>query len=369
MLRHLRHRCRAKGRLRAAREPGSVSMYVCGPTSYDVPHLGHGRKAVVFDTIRRYLEWPGYDGHVREQRHRHRGQDHRPGRGARARPSPSSSTQLRGRRTGDADATGSNVLRPDDVPHATECIEQMLELIARAGRGGPRVRGRGPGRVLPGRHAARTTASSRTARSTSCSRARARASTSTSASAARSTSRSGRRPSRASPQWDSPWGPGRPGWHIECSAMSLEILGEGFDIHGGGDDLVFPHHENEHRAGRGRRPRVRAALDAQRAWSTSAARRCRSRSATSRRSPTCSTEYDPRAFRLARAADALPPADGDRRRRSSRDAAKAVERLDALVPPGRGAPASPTGRRRRRDARPRSAPRWTTTSTRRPRSR
>jgi cysteinyl-tRNA synthetase len=47
------------------------------------------------------------------------------------------------------------------------------------------------------------------------------------------------------PQWDSPWGPGRPGWHIECSAMSLEILGESFDIHGGGDDLVFPHHENE----------------------------------------------------------------------------------------------------------------------------
>ena len=91
------------------------------------------------------------------------------------------------------------------------------------------------------------------------------------------------------PSWDSPWGKGRPGWHIECSAMSLQILGDGFDIHGGGSDLVFPHHENEIAQAVARRPRVRAATGCTTAWSTSTARRCRSRSATSRRSPTCST--------------------------------------------------------------------------------
>ena len=92
--------------------------------------------------------------------------------------------------------------------------------------------------------ATRNTASSRTATSTTSTRARAwRA---PSASATRSTSRCGRRTSPArTPPGTSPWGPGRPGWHIECSAMAEQLLGVDFEIHGGGSDLIFPHHENE----------------------------------------------------------------------------------------------------------------------------
>ena len=132
------------------------------------------------------------------------------------------------------------------------------------------------------------------------------------------------------PAWDSPWGPGRPGWHIECSAMSLDLLGEGFDLHGGGDDLVFPHHENERAQAEAAGPPVRAPLDPQRAWCRSAARRCRSRSATSRRVDDALDAYGWRAFRLAvlqthyrRAVD-LGAAELDGR-------GQGVERLDALV--------------------------------------
>ena len=84
------------------------------------------------------------------------------------------------------------------------------------------------------------------------------------------------------PTWPSPWGEGRPGWHIECSAMGCALLGEQFDIHGGGMDLQFPHHENEIAQSRGRdRQAVRQVLDAQRLPQRRRARRCRSRSATS----------------------------------------------------------------------------------------
>ena len=68
------------------------------------------------------------------------------------------------------------------------------------------------------------------------------------------------------PAWDSPWGPGRPGWHIECSAMALDLLGEGFDLHGGGEDLTFPHHENERAQAESRRPRRSPGTGSTRAW-------------------------------------------------------------------------------------------------------
>ena len=132
---------------------GAVSMYVCGPTPYDVPHLGHGRKEVVFDTIRRYLMWRGLRGDVREQRHRHRGQDHRPGPRRRARPRPSSSRRYEGTFRDAFDRL--NILRPDDEPRATEWIDEMIDADRAARRERARVRRRGPGRLLPGRHAAR----------------------------------------------------------------------------------------------------------------------------------------------------------------------------------------------------------------------
>ena len=169
------------------------------------------------------------------------------------------------------------------------------------------------------------------------------------------------------PAWDSPWGEGRPGWHIECSAMSLDLLGEGFDLHGGGDDLVFPHHENELAQAEG------AGHAFARHWIhngmvTSAARRCRSRSATSPRSPTCSIEHDRRAFRL-RVLQTHYRRQMDLGATELAAAAKAIERLDALV--RRADAAASTRRRDGRRRRPStaSATRWTTTSTRRTRSR
>ena len=136
------------------------------------------------------------------------------------------------------------VRRPDDVPRATEFVDQMVELIARARRRGPRLRDRGRRRVLPGRLVPGYGELSHRKLDDLIEGAGARV----------DVDEQKRSPvdfalwkaaKPGEPDWDSPWGRGRPGWHIECSAMSLEILGEGFDLHGGGDDLVFPHHENE----------------------------------------------------------------------------------------------------------------------------
>ena len=224
------------------RVPGRVSMYVCGPTVYDVPHVGHGRTAVVYDVIRRYLEWQGnavtFVGNVTNVEDKII---------ARAASEGTSERELADRYEqaywDELDRLG--VRRPDDVPRATEFIEPMVELIARARRR-PATRTSSRAKACTSRsRPTRGTASCRAAGSTTCSRAPARASRSTSRSAAPSTSRSGRPRSRASPTGTRRGGAAGPGWHIECSAMSLSILGEGFDLHGGGDDLVFPHHENE----------------------------------------------------------------------------------------------------------------------------
>ena len=136
------------------------------------------------------------------------------------------------------------VLRPDEVPHATEYIPQMLRLIGDLVAAGRAYVIEGSGvyfqvDTLPSYGAL----SHRTLEQLL-----------ESAGARIAVDDEKRSPidfalwkaaKHGEPEWESPWGPGRPGWHIECSAMSLEILGEGFDIHGGGDDLVFPHHENE----------------------------------------------------------------------------------------------------------------------------
>ena len=135
-----------------------------------------------------------------------------------------------------------NVTGIDHFPKATEHIADMIAMIEQADREGLRLRGRRR-RVL--RRDARTTTTASSATATRSSWKPARASRSATASGTPATSPCGRAPSRASRAWDSPWGPGRPGWHIECSAMSMKLLGETLDIHGGGLDLQFPHHENE----------------------------------------------------------------------------------------------------------------------------
>ena len=220
---------------------GRVSMYVCGPSPYDVPHLGHGRKEVVFDTIRRYLAWRGY-----AVRYVSNVTDIEDKIIARAREEGTTEPELVARYevTFRSAFERLNILQPDDEPRATEWIDEMIRLIAQLVTNGHAYVVEGQGvyfqvDTLPtyGSLSHRTLdelLESAGARVDVDERKRAPVDFALWKSA-----------KPGEPVWDSPWGPGRPGWHIECSAMSLKLLGDGFDIHGGGSDLVFPHHENE----------------------------------------------------------------------------------------------------------------------------
>jgi cysteinyl-tRNA synthetase len=223
------------------REPGKVSMYVCGPTVYDVPHVGHGRTALVFDMMRRYLESTGltvtYVSNVTDVDDRII---------ARAAERRTTEPDL-AREFEDAyfvQLARLGIAPADHTPHATAYIQGMQDLIrVLVDRGHAYVvDGQGvyfevdrfPGYgALPHRtlEELRESAGARVdvdeAKRSPIDFALWKAA------------------KPGEPAWDSPWGPGRPGWHIECSAMSLDLLGDGFDLHGGGDDLAFPHHENE----------------------------------------------------------------------------------------------------------------------------
>lgn len=223
------------------REPGKVSMYVCGPTVYDTPHIGNARTAVAFDTIRRYLEWAGYDvtfvSNVTDV------EDKIIARAAReGRSEPEVASEFedvyfdRMHRL--------NVLDADHRPHATEYVAGMLALIGELVDRGHAYEVPGQGvyfavETFPGYGALphRTIDELRESAGARVDVDEAKRSPMDFAlwKAARP----------GEPAWDSPWGEGRPGWHIECSAMALDLLGEGFDLHGGGEDLAFPHHENE----------------------------------------------------------------------------------------------------------------------------
>src|SRR4051812_15498988 len=223
------------------REPGRVSMYVCGPTVYDVPHVGHGRTALVYDVVRRYLEWLGnavtFVGNVTNVEDKII---------ARAAAEGTSERELADRyeQAYWDELDRLNVRRPDDVPRATEFIEPMIELIAELVASGHAYVIEGEGVYFSVSSYAQYGELSGRRLGDLLENAGARV----------EVDEQKRSPvdfalwkaaKPGEPAWDSPWGPGRPGWHIECSAMSLSILGEGFDLHGGGDDLVFPHHENE----------------------------------------------------------------------------------------------------------------------------
>jgi cysteinyl-tRNA synthetase len=222
------------------RDPGKVSIYVCGPTVYDVAHVGHGRTALIFDVIRRYLEWSGFDvdyvSNITDVEDKII---------ARAAERGTSESELAGayEQAWFAAMDRLGVRRPDHVPHATDYIDSMLELIrelidrghAYAAEDGvyfdvdsfPGYGGL-PHRTLEElRESAGARVEVDEAKRSPMDFALWKAA------------------KPGEPAWDSPWGKGRPGWHIECSAMALDLLGEGFDLHGAGDDLVFPHHENE----------------------------------------------------------------------------------------------------------------------------
>ncbi|MCW1932721.1 cysteine--tRNA ligase [Pararhodobacter zhoushanensis] len=230
-------------------DPLDVRLYVCGPTVYDRAHLGNARPVVVFDTLFRLLRHVYGDGHVRYVRNFTDADDKINATALARHEAGAEGTleELIHQRTeetigwyhADMDALGA--LRPTQEPRATEYIGEMIAMIqglidkghayevsghvlfdVRSYPDYGRLSGRSVDdmiagarvEVAPYKHDAMDFVLWK--------------------------------PSDASlPGWESPWGRGRPGWHIECSAMSFELLGASFDIHGGGIDLQFPHHENE----------------------------------------------------------------------------------------------------------------------------
>jgi cysteinyl-tRNA synthetase len=225
----------------ATRDPGKVSIYLCGPTVYGPPHLGHGRATVQYDILRRYLTWRGLDvrliSNVTDIDDKIIDRAQREGRDAAEIAERCESVWWSA-----MDKVGFE--RPTDVPHATGWVDEMVAMIGQlidigrayttddgvylsiesvedygllahqrledllAGGGEREVYG-AESKRHPGDFALWKLAKP------------------------------------GEPAWSSPWGDGRPGWHTECVVMSLGMLGEGFDLHGGGLDLRFPHHENE----------------------------------------------------------------------------------------------------------------------------
>jgi cysteinyl-tRNA synthetase len=225
----------------ALREPGKVSIYLCGPTVYGPPHLGHGRATLVYDILRRYLEWSGLEVRlvsnitdIDDQIINRANREDRPWQEITTKCEAVWFEAMR----------GINVARPSDVPRATEYVPAMVDMIGELVERGvayatddgiymaveevddygllahqslDEMRAGGGEREVYGADQKRHPADF----------------------VLWKLSKPGE------PSWPSPWGDGRPGWHSECVVMSLDLLGEGFDLHCGGQDLRFPHHENE----------------------------------------------------------------------------------------------------------------------------
>ena len=217
---------------------GQVKMYVCGPTVYDRAHIGHAMSSIVFDVIRRYLEYRGL-----EVQHVMNYTDVDDKVINRARILGFEPLELAEKYIDEYDQhlKELNILEPTVKPRASEEIPAIIEMVENLVAKGyaysidgdvyfeigreqsyGKLSGRRPEEMLAG------------ARLEVDERKRAPADFALWKSA-----------KPGEPSWDSPWGRGRPGWHIECSAMSSRHLGDEIDIHGGGNDLIFPHHENE----------------------------------------------------------------------------------------------------------------------------
>jgi len=220
-------------------EPGKVRMYVCGMTVYDYCHLGHARVMVVFDMVYRWLKASGYDvTYVRNIT------DIDDKIIKRAIENGETIQQLTDRFIAfmheDADALG--VLHPEHEPRATDYVPEMLDLIGQLEARGLAYQAVDGDvnyavRKFPGY-------GKLSGKSLDDLRAGERVEVD-SAKQDPLDFVLWKHAKPDEPAWESPWGIGRPGWHIECSAMSSKILGQHFDIHGGGQDLQFPHHENE----------------------------------------------------------------------------------------------------------------------------
>jgi cysteinyl-tRNA synthetase len=220
-------------------EPGHVRMYVCGMTVYDYCHLGHARVMVVFDVVYRYLRERGYEvTYVRNVTDI----DDKIIKRANENGEPFTALTERFVQAMREDAAALGVLPPTLEPRATEHLDEIVEMI---------------GRLIANGHAyvaANGDVYYAVASFPGYGRLSGKSIEDLQAGARVEPGEQKRDPldfalwkaaKPGEPAWDSPWGPGRPGWHIECSAMSTRALGNHFDIHGGGADLTFPHHENE----------------------------------------------------------------------------------------------------------------------------
>lgn len=224
-----------------SRRSGEVAMYVCGPTVYDVPHLGHGRTALTYDMIRRYLGWSGF---VVTMASNVTDIDDKIIRRAEIENRTESDVADEFTIAYDKQMSRLEILSADSRPHATQFIEGMIDVIGQLLKNGAAYELDGKGIYFSVQN------------DTSYGKLAGRSLDQLLEDAG---SRVGVDESKNSPldfalwksakpgepSWETPWGKGRPGWHTECVAMSLSALGEGFDIHGGGDDLTFPHHQNE----------------------------------------------------------------------------------------------------------------------------
>src|SRR5438067_4448547 len=221
-------------------DPQKVRMYVCGPTVYDTAHIGNARAFVVFDQLYRVLRHSYGAGHVKYVRNI-TDIDDRIIDAARANGEPIEALTERTTALYHADMAALGALSPDVEPRCTGHLPQMIAMIEKLIAGGHAYPA--DGHVLfrvsswPGYGRL-----SRRSRDELIAGARVEV--------APYKEDPGDfvlwKPSTPDqPGWESPWGRGRPGWHIECSAMSENTLGETFDLHGGGLDLIFPHHENE----------------------------------------------------------------------------------------------------------------------------
>jgi len=219
-------------------EPGRCKLYVCGPTVYELSHIGHARAAVVPDVLVRFLRAEGVE--VLYVRNITDVEDKIIRRAATEGISVDEVTR-KYTAAYHEDLDALHCLRPDIEPRVTDNIPQILALIERLFAAGLAYAAEGDVYYRVARFADYGALSKRNLDDM---QAGARVEINTrKESPLDFVLWKGAKPGE--PTWDSPWGPGRPGWHIECSAMSLRHLGETFDIHGGGRDLIFPHHENE----------------------------------------------------------------------------------------------------------------------------
>ena len=233
----------ASGEVRelAQRQPGQVDIYLCGPTVYGPPHLGHGRATLAYDVLRRYLEWSGLRvrlvSNITDIDDKIIARANREGRDADEIARRCEAVWFQAMQ-------GIGVDPPTDIPHATDYVEQMVAMIGQLieiGRAYPTEDGvyldvtsvedygllahQSLDQMLVGGGEREVYGQEQKHHPADFALWKAA------------------KPDE--PSWPSPWGDGRPGWHTECVVMSLDLLGDGFDLHCGGLDLKFPHHENE----------------------------------------------------------------------------------------------------------------------------